>query len=467
MDHRGSSTNTIAIDREIFFCYEPVNGPEITLVDTDPNFGQRNIIMPKPGEIPYLENVDAWLAYTQELTDKRKAKKTNEDWEHKIASVPYYLRAMVLPKKDMAGFRGTLLGKIPKGCGLSSSSALVVGVFDILNQINGLGIPSAQLVIHCGIAEWYVGTRGGAGDHAGIKLSKQNRVTALKTVPLLEVTGQAEFPAGYCMIIFDSGVIANKTGDAGNAFNEKVAVYEMGEMLLWPFAEKKSPGIVSTLNQSRRHLDHVAKKICLADAVTHLTDRDLIAFLKQLPLHVSRKDILNLLPDREKELKALFATHQEPGEGYALRAVMAFGISETKRAAQVIPQLQKGNIDGFIQAMIISHDGDRIKNIQRAADLRKQVDNNYLDDFREDLAKISGDYHCSHPDIDDMVDIAQEAGAASSRISGAGLGGSMMVLVREDKIQDVVKALQSRYYQPRGLNKEPIIAVPIEGAGHI
>jgi len=154
--------------------------------------------------------------------------------------------------------------------------------------------------------------------------------------------------------------------------------------------------------------------------------------------------------------------------GISIRlACETFGISEILKAEQVLGLLQQKDIDGFARAMKISHNGDRVKNISPEVELLKQVPESVLSDDSAGVTHLSGDYHCSHPDIDDMVDIAQSAGALSGRICGAGLGGTMMVLTKKDRVDQIVDAMNKQYYGQRKLSCKPIIAVPVEGAGNI
>jgi N-acetylgalactosamine kinase len=467
VDHRGSATNAIAIDRETLFCWQPYQKPEIELFDINPAYGKGTISISPPDKKAQFSGIDEWLEYTQKLTDQRRKTNTQQDWKHKISAVPEYLRRMVFPEKEILGFRAVISGDIPPGAGLSSSSSLVVGTFDILNHINGLNISPEQMVIHCGLAEWYVGTRGGAGDHAGIKLSRRGKVVSLRSVPEIKVEGHGEFPRGYRIIIFDSGFKADKTGNAGNTFNEKVAAYEIGELYLWPFIRQKHPKLMHRLKAWRQHLKHVAKTMCLADAVENVPPQDMVEYLKSLPMKISREKLLKELPDKKEQLEALFVTHAEPREGYAVRAVMAYGISEIIRSSRVLNQLARGNISGFAEDMNTSHNGDRVKDITAEVARYKDIDDDFISVLKDDLASLSGDYHCSHPDIDDMVDIVLKAGAMSARISGAGLGGSMMALVAREQVDLVAGAMQEKYYKPRNLSIEPIVVVPVEGAGII
>jgi galactokinase len=77
-----------------------------------------------------------------------------------------------------------------------------------------------------------------------------------------------------------------------------------------------------------------------------------------------------------------------------------------------------------------------------------------------------GKYACSTPEIDEMVDIACAVpGVAGAQLAGAGLGGCIMILAREEAVPQVRKALAARYYRPRGLDPAAIPCITAEGAG--
>src|SRR5213595_2387024 len=63
---------------------------------------------------------------------------------------------------------------------------------------------------------------------------------------------------------------------------------------------------------------------------------------------------------------------------------------------------------------------------------------------------LRDDYEVSHAELDRLVELAREAGAAGARLTGAGFGGSIVALCRVERAPDVVAALRERYYAPRG-----------------
>jgi len=63
---------------------------------------------------------------------------------------------------------------------------------------------------------------------------------------------------------------------------------------------------------------------------------------------------------------------------------------------------------------------------------------------------LRDDYDVSHPELDRLVALAREAGAAGARLTGAGFGGSIVALCRAERAPGVMAALGERFYAPRG-----------------
>jgi len=81
---------------------------------------------------------------------------------------------------------------------------------------------------------------------------------------------------------------------------------------------------------------------------------------------------------------------------------------------------------------------------------------------------LRDDYDVSHPELDRLVELAREAGAAGARLTGAGFGGSIVALCRVERAPEVVAALRERFYAPRGaaddVGRHVFMAEPSAGA---
>ena len=84
------------------------------------------------------------------------------------------------------------------------------------------------------------------------------------------------------------------------------------------------------------------------------------------------------------------------------------------------------------------------------------------------MMDISGNYGTSTKNIDQMVDIANEVpGTIGAQLAGAGMGGNIVVLVKNEVTENVMKALKEKYYEPKNIPFDAHICVPISGASII
>lgn len=64
---------------------------------------------------------------------------------------------------------------------------------------------------------------------------------------------------------------------------------------------------------------------------------------------------------------------------------------------------------------------------------------------------LRDDFEVSHPDVDELVGLARAVpGVYGARVTGAGFGGFVLVLVSADGRQRLADELVAKYYQPRG-----------------
>jgi galactokinase len=109
---------------------------------------------------------------------------------------------------------------LPPAAGLSSSSALVVGTFLALAEINGFDagrVPS--LSRYLGAVENGVGTHGGSEDHFAILRAEPDALIQFPYEPTLVVP----LPHHTTFVVAASGVLAAKTGGALGDYNRAAA----------------------------------------------------------------------------------------------------------------------------------------------------------------------------------------------------------------------------------------------------
>jgi len=113
-------------------------------------------------------------------------------------------------------------------------------------------------------------------------------------------------------------------------------------------------------------------------------------------------------------------------------------ITEGERVFAAKSAMASADLDGFGRLMIESH------------------------------ASLAADYEVSRPELDALVEIATDAGAAGARLTGAGFGGCVVALAHETNADAVLDALRTRYYAgrvpPHRLGDHLFVAVPTGGA---
>ena len=77
------------------------------------------------------------------------------------------------------------------------------------------------------------------------------------------------------------------------------------------------------------------------------------------------------------------------------------------------------------------------------------------------------DYEVSSPELDRLVEVAREAGAAGARLTGAGFGGSIVALLPVERAEAALDEIRKRYYAahpPEDVESWLFVALPSAGA---
>ena len=467
VDHRGGSVNPIAI-KEAFFVVEPRDDDRVVLRDLESDkFPEESFAISEC--LPRGKKIADWDAWCHDELEKRKGDPHITYSNYFRAGVLYFQHLHTAPEGRFApAFRGMNImvgSNVPPAAGLSTSSCLVVAAAQAALHINGLEIDPMEFAEHCGWAEWYVGTRGGFGDHAAISLGELNHIVHMTAFPF--TLRKVPFPAGYRMVLADSLVEAKKQAAAKDGYNAPLAAYAFG---LW-LARKRYPQHAEKM----RHLRDINPQ------TLGVGEAEILRMLKGLPERATRSAVLAELPEKKADIEKIFRTHNEPRDGYRIRGVCLYGIAECIRSNLAVERLESGDVEGFGRLIGLHHEGDRVARLKNGrmqpevkdySDARMDAliaDAESGDPKRVERARLwaqGGAYNVSVPEIDLLVDIALSAkGVVGAGLVGAGLGGSMIALVRKENARDVVEAMASAYYRPRNLPVRAEIVVPVGGAG--
>jgi galactokinase len=82
-------------------------------------------------------------------------------------------------------------------------------------------------------------------------------------------------------------------------------------------------------------------------------------------------------------------------------------------------------------------------------------------------ASLRDDYGVSTPELDLLVELLVDAGAAGARLTGAGFGGCVVALVQRNHADDVTAKVTQRYADATGLTPDAFVAHAVDGAHQI
>jgi len=458
IDHQGGHCNVIAIDRDVLMVVGARDDGKICLHSTEPHsFPDRTL-----GIEDLLTGYTGgkWIDFVNSEPVRARAARANGDWSQYVAAAVARFQAKYSHRK-LKGMNIVAMGNIPIAAGLSSSSALVVAAAESVVHLNEIEVSPENFVELCGEAEWFVGTRGGAADHASMKLARGSQVAQVGFFPF-GVVDTSAFPADHLLMVFNSRQRARKTEGARDTFNHRVACYNIGREIL----KKEFPRYTGAIEHLR---DFNTRNLGISYP-------ELLTMLKKLPITLSREEVASAIG---KDLSERYlSTHSSAMRSYPIRSVVIYGISECERGRQCTRLLNTGSAEEFGRWMNISHDGDRVvKWDSRGNSWPFEVE--YTDDVLDKLIERAragepeselqlqpGAYACSTAQIDKMVDIAiSTKGVAGAQLSGAGLGGCIMVLVHRDYSVEVERAMINHYYIPANLEPDFFTCSPVAGSG--
>src|SRR5439155_62040 len=164
---------------------------------------------------------------------------------------------------NVSGLCVELQGDDPQGWCPCASSALIVSIACAISDFSKEKHSRRALAELCGEAEWYVGTRGGSGDHAAMLLGHRAGLTHLCFRPPFEVRGvlHSPFPASCQLILANSRRQARKSGAQRHFFNRGVFAYRFAFLALQRALREIGPA----LGVARQEIEETT---CLGDVRT-------------------------------------------------------------------------------------------------------------------------------------------------------------------------------------------------------
>ena len=452
IDHQGGYVNTIAIDKEILLAASPRNDNIINIKNVNSTqFPAREL---KPNTLLDIATFSDWetLVRSSQVQDLNKS--IPDDWSMYILAAFYRLQ-LHFPDVRLKGIDCIFSGNIPVGSGLSSSSALGVAFSQGLLTLNNIQISKNLLIEMIGESELFVGFHGGKADPAAIITAAKGMVSTIGFFPL-HISSNTPMPENLKVIIGYSGTAAKKVGSIKDIFNQRVACYRLAMMIL-----RQQWGVAKNVHHLR---DLLPQRL-------NVSVKNVFKAVSSLPVYPTREKITHILGDDQKELLIdIFMTHKDPGT-YDLIGVTLFGLSECARSESFHKGLLKGDLNEIKNIIDTSHNGDRLfsfNNRGDCVDFDHSVTVGHLAEMEENetpLTSIPGNYGCSTKGIDQMVDIANRVpGTVGAQLAGAGMGGNITILAKDNYVEHVLHELRDQYYQPQNIPFDAHICYPISGA---
>ncbi len=357
----------------------------------------------------------------------------------------------------------------PFRAGVSSSSAMVVLSFLAMFAANRSILPKwteGQVCAFLGEAEWYVGTHGGANDQTTILFNPANCVSYNRHSREEAESTPLPFLKGVHVVLANSLWEVNKSMGGNQSFNMRKGWIRMAEDLfdllvpklkesLDKKAHSKNPGWLSkllsdTFLKEPERLPAIlsgnprlCEKICanykrlgsLCSDILGVPDEAIEEFISLLPVKIRPDEAARILDADHSSILRNYTSPRRDIGGYHARTTARF----FHRQNMIGRRLEKI----FLEAdAMIANNPDML--LSREYDQYKVETGNLVDMLQDALCF---DFRVSIPQIDMLLSVAKRGpGYLGGKLTGAGKGGCVSLLVREECSAEMCEHLDREYY---------------------
>ncbi|PQE11318.1 galactokinase protein [Rutstroemia sp. NJR-2017a BVV2] len=357
----------------------------------------------------------------------------------------------ILRKKHGASFKPKSMevlmdGTVPSGGGLSSSAAFTTASALAVMFANGEeSVDKTQLTELAIISERAVGVNSGGMDQSASVFSIRDSALYVSFDPSLTAR-PVHFPKTepeLTFVIAQSFVAADKHVTGPVCYNLRVVECSLAAAYLHAVLNKTDAALPSDsgpLGVSLRgfHSTYFKdSKAPLEEQLAELVETTKKTLTKEEGY--TREEIASVINTSVDELNERFtSTFPVRAERFKLRQRALHVFTEALRVLKFMDVLE--NPDSHLSADSGSS---------------TETFNKKLGDLmNETQVSCREDYECSCPELDELCEIAKNAGSYGSRLTGAGWGGCSVHLVPADKVDAVIEAWNKEYYSKKDLSAE-------------
>ncbi|RLN66577.1 hypothetical protein BBJ29_004545 [Phytophthora kernoviae] len=431
VDYEGYSVLPMAIQQSVYVAFGVFNTPQI-----DSCSGGVNVLSIANAKTQY-RGVTVSLE-AQESENMAKLEQEGASWAK-------YVLCGVLGVRDEFPevFQGKerelkLLvdGDIPAGCGLSSSSALVVASALATSGTLKQQLPGRmELAELCRRAEHRVGTMGGGMDQAVACLAQRGVALHLDFAVAPAQNNHVRVgneTTGVTFVVANSLVVAEKAVDAPTRFNKRVVECAMAAKMIAKRIGLEDWRRINRLVDIQKALEAAkGERVRLKE----------LCELATIHCPLDEYSIDKLEEEYGESLSGLF-------KGSSLEAATTAVVASAK-----VFKLQQ-------RARHVWSEAERVELFRATcAELAKGGQPTSKEKELQILGRIMSSshhscqalYECSCPELDSLVTKAMVAGALGARLTGAGWGGCIVALVWKTKVSSFMEAIRYSYYEERGI----------------
>ncbi|KAJ8398263.1 hypothetical protein AAFF_G00428330 [Aldrovandia affinis] len=306
---------------------------------------------------------------------------------------------------EPAGMQCVVDGTVPASSGLSSSSALVCCAGLLTTEANHKTLSKVELAETCARSERYIGTEGGGMDQSISFLAEEGTAKLIEFSPLRAT--DVKLPADAVFVIANCCVEMNKA--ATSHFNIRVVECRIAAKML-----AKSRGLAWS------------GLLKLGEVQTELgaSLEDMVQIVEEVlhPEPYSREEVCQLLGITPQSFSNdILSPNTQHVSHFKLHQRARHVYGEAARVLQFQAVCERGS-DGAVQELGAL--------------------------MQQSHASCRDLYECSCPELDQLVDTCLRAGAAGSRLTGAGWGGCVVSMVPIDVLDSFLPKVRESYYQP-------------------